>query len=457
MATVDLHDVQGNILRGYRGAFARHFLLGITELIGFRAWIREVIADGHAPSPKVSTAANWTNQPYLLNLAFTHDGLRKAGVNEPTLAAFPEAFRQGPANPDRAMAMGDFGPSSPGNWVFGSAGARSIHVIVSLYTLLHSEVTDLSHLLRQGFERAGLQELHFIEAAALPESRVHFGYRDDIAQPHIDGAPGERARDAQPDAATGDFLLGCDYRNSYGGNHLGDLPPRLGNNATFGAFRMLRQDVAAFESYIESAGKRWGLDAELVAAKLIGRWRNGVPLSLAPDLHSASVAEDRLNDFDYVPTIESPDRFDDSQGARCPIGAHIRRLNPRGSLAMGRPHSRRIVRRAMPFGSEWDGGANDMERGLVGWFLCANLEMQFEFIQQVWANQDIGTAGIRGTYDPLIGLQPQGGGRFTIPTGDGRDPIILEGLPQFVETRGSVYGFFPGVRGLHYLAELRND
>ena len=125
-------------------------------------------------------------------------------------------------------------------------------------------------------------------------------------------------------------------------------PRSSGNNGTYSAFRILRQDVGAFEQFLSLTAESWHLDPELVAAKLLGRWRNGVPLILSPD--TADPAHRRsprpsINEYDYAPGPDHPAQFDDDIGLRCPIGAHMRRLNPRGALVMGQPHSRRIVRR----------------------------------------------------------------------------------------------------------------
>ena len=108
----------------------------------------------------------------------------------------------------------------------------------------------------------------------------------------------------------------------------------------------------------------------------------------------------------------------------------------------------------MPYGPPYDpANPNDgAERGLVGLFICGDLEMQFEFILRVWANEDISTHGLRGTRDPLIGAQPPDGGQFVIRTDDSRDPIVFNGLPRLTQTRGSVYVLIPGIGGLRHLA-----
>ena len=80
--------------------------------------------------------------------------------------------------------------------------------------------------------------------------------------------------------------------------------------------------------------------------------------------------------------------------------------------------------------------------------------MQFEFLQKVWVNQDLPTYGLRGSREPILGEQPEHGGRYVIRTDDNRDPIILDNLPSFTATKGSVYVLTPGIGGLRFLASL---
>jgi deferrochelatase/peroxidase EfeB len=452
---LDLADIQGNILRGYAFPHARHFALGIGDGHGARAFI-----DGL----DVTSAEEWDEKPgECLNLGVTHDGLKELGVPQEVLDAFPLAFQQGPAaraagDPDfeRSVGLGDVGESAPEHWVLGSPGTPAVHLMVSLYTRGDDHRDAMSRLLRASFAEHRLTEISHHDADALPEGRVHFGYRDGIAQPRV--GIGNELRDMQPAAQVGDFLLGAGHTNVYRGNYLGDVPAALGDNATYGAFRILSQDVFGFEELLEAWGRGARMDKELVAAKLMGRWRNGVPLALSPDTPEPEppIPADRINEFDYGPEPGHPTFYDDSRGLRCPVGAHIRRLNPRGARVMGMPHSRRITRRAMPYGPELEPGQprDDVERGLVGYFICGDLEMQFEFIQRVWVNQDLSTNGLRGTREPFVGTQPDGGGRFTIRTTDARDPIVLSGMPNLVKTRGSVYCLLPGIAGLRHLVSL---
>lgn len=460
---LDLADIQGNILRGYAFPHARHFALAIDAGRG-REFIDSLLPGASGGELEVTTAEEWDEKPgECLNLGVTHAGLEKLGVPKKVLAAFPKAFQQGPAarasgDPDfkRSVGLGDVGDSAPKHWVLGGTKTPPVHLMVSLYTREDEHRDKMSELLRASFAKHRLTEISCHDADALPEGRVHFGYRDGIAQPRV--GVGNELPDMQPEVQSGDILLGAGHTNVYRGNYLGDIPAALGDNATYGAFRLLSQDVFAFEEMLEAWGRLAQMDKEVVAAKLMGRWRNGVPLTLSPDTPEPAppIPADRINEFDYGPEPGHSTFYDDSRGLRCPVGAHIRRLNPRGARVMGMPHSRRITRRAMPYGPELEPGQprDGIDRGLVGYFVCGDLEMQFEFIQRVWVNQDLSTNGLRGTREPFIGAQPDGGGRFTVRTADARDPIVLSGMPNLVTTRGGVYCLLPGIGGLRHLASL---
>ncbi len=522
---IDFGDVQGNILRGYRVQTARHFALRIGAPEKARAFLR--LLDANAPStfPCVTTALMFeraleqkttdNDDAWMLNIAFTWDGLSQLGVAQDTLAKFPRAFREGPAkravdkvdrekqmvdDPDKKnqaydpVGLGDVRRSHPDHWTLGNHAGRREHIILSLYNRKNNGARDVqSQQLRELFQQHDLSELSHYDADALPDGRVHFGYRDGIAQPHVEGVQttytpeDERQDDFEPSSRPGEFLLGKDYINQYDGNFRGDLPAELTDNGTYVAIRILEQDAIGFENFLRAVGERCNMSKELVAAKLMGRWRNGVPLMVSPDDPNTRLPPAQYNNFDYKPSPEHPTYYDDSDGLRCPIGSHVRRMNPRGSMAMGIPHSRRIIRRGMPYGPALDLGEGTKrpgyarvdtgirrptfqasfvpeespelvddrtERGLIGVFICGDLEFQYEFLLEVWANKDLAMAGLRNTRDPIVGAQRPQGGRYVIRTDDSRDPVVFDDLPTFVTTRGSVYGFMPGIDGIRYLAGL---
>jgi deferrochelatase/peroxidase EfeB len=458
--SIDTADVQGIVLQGYgrRYTCARHFFLGIGTGAGARAFVGELVDGDRDSGLEVRTGARWEQgeEPATcVNVGITWLGLQALGVPSAVLNQFPPAFQQGPAARAQIaegddVGLGDVGESAPERWIMGGPATLTVHMIVSLYAQDPADREHVTGALRDAFTKYRLIERSHRDAARLSRpDYVHFGYRDGIGQPRIDGGFGNERPDMQPDMPVGDLLLGCDYRNSFEGNYAGDLPAGLVDNATYGAFRILRQDVVAFERLLFEWGQAASMDPELVAAKLVGRWRNGVPLALSPSSDSL-LAEIRMDDFDYVTGANA-----DPLGLRCPIGAHARRLNPRGAVVMGKPHSRRLVRRNMPYGPDFEPNRpDDEERGLVGYFLCGDLENQWEFIQDVWVNEDLATHGLRGTREPIGGAQPGDDGSFTIRTEDERDPIRLTGLPNLVQTRGSAYCLLPGIGGLRHLASL---
>jgi len=188
-----------------------------------------------------------------------------------------------------------------------------------------------------------------------------------------------------------------------------------------------------------------------LAAKLIGRWPSGAPLVKYPDA-DPNAGTGRLNhenDFGYSQL--------DSAGLACPIGAHIRRANPRDSLgptpkaALVSANRHRLLRRGRSYGERLADPLVDdgKKRGL--YFICFNgdLERQFEFVQQTWLGSPV-FGGLYGETDSIIGTQPLGGGTMTIP----REPVRqrVHGLSRFVTVRGGAYFFLPGVRALKYLA-----
>jgi deferrochelatase/peroxidase EfeB len=219
---------------------------------------------------------------------------------------------------------------------------------------------------------------------------------------------GHNIPDAQPSSPAWNFVLLDDPAAPC------DLPARveLGHNASFGVFRALRQDVAAFVRFLDAnAGT---IDREVLAAKLCGRRRNGVPSVLSPDTDSPArpIPEDGLNNLDYVPSLDTASDIDDRRGEGCPIGAHTRRLNPRGQAVQGRGgHHHRIVWRGIPYGPVYDPVNLDdgQERGRLGFFINASIENQFEFLMSAWVNAGGFASGLPADEtDPLRGGQSAG-------------------------------------------------
>jgi deferrochelatase/peroxidase EfeB len=247
----------------------------------------------------------------------------------------------------------------------------------------------------------------------------------------------------------------------------------LGRNGTYLVIRQLRQDVQGFwQAMDERAG---GIDAERerLASQLVGRTLTGAPI--VADVSTGSAPD--LNAF----TFES-----DPAGHRCPIGAHIRRANPRtadlppggigavsqlirtlGLAAKARAQDlaasarfHRLIRRGREYGvritpEQALESLASPESGLHFVCLNANIQRQFEFVQSAWI---MGTKfnGLHEESDPLLGNRLPGaaGTRcdyFTMPRADGASRRLAN-LPQFVSVAGGAYFFLPGIRALRFLA-----
>ena len=455
---VELDDVQGNILRGYRAQHATHFLLGVIDAARARAWLADkATSDAGSPGEvlKLMSSKIWgigTKPELMVNVGLTYAGMVALEIRDSWRALFPEAFKQGPV--ERASDNFDVGENAPENWWLGGPGEeKGIHVVVSLYYKSGPEANfDAAAKALVGSLAGGGLDLLSRHDAAYHNGKSWFGYADGIANPRIAVAcpvPGAKV-DLQPATSAGEFVLGADYRNIYGGPSLGTLPAALATNGSFCAIRVLAQDTGSFQDFLIAEAARLNVRPDWLAAKLMGRWYDGAPLSRHPDIAPTDPHEHKRNDFDYGPSYEYPDTAMDHGGQRCPVGAHIRRSNPRTSRVAGARYTRRLMRRGMHYVKEiTDTQGTHEELGLFGMFICADLERQFEFIQRQWINGDRFTAGLSGARDPIIGTPLGENDAFEIPVPNG--PSLKVKLPQFVRTRGSLYLFMPGLRALRDL------
>jgi Dyp-type peroxidase family len=463
---LDLVDVQGIIARGYGNLSAACFvLLEINDPGATKAWLGATL-------DRV-TPGDARPEDTGLNLAFTATGLHKLGLAAETLAQFSGEFTAGMTTPHRQRILGDADDNAPVHWDWGGPTTRPVDVLLMLYAQHEARLSEHYAAEARGFAAGGLAELRKLDTAALDDFE-HFGFRDAISQPIVEGLG--RTGAAANTVKAGEFILG--YPNEYGlytdrpllaaSADPQDLLPAdpggsgardLGRNGTYLVFRQLRQDVRAFWQFMDQATARPDGSSELrartwLASKLVGRWPSGAPLTLRPDADDPAQAD--ANDFGYA--------RDDPHGFKCPIGAHIRRAHPRDSLdpdpgseesiAIDKRH--RILRRGRKYGSaiapaalmaEGAAAVTDEERGLHFICLSANIARQFEFVQHTWINNPK-FDGLYDDVDPLIG--PRLPGIFTIQAAPVRRRVL--GLPPFVSVRGGAYFFLPGIRALRYLA-----
>lgn len=406
------------------------------------------------------------------------------------LDSFPHAFTMGMTNQHRARVLGD-----TGRMVWGAA--EEIDVVLLLYAetpeLLDAEVSQWTgsfpgHVVRS--IRTGLKTKPEVRGRAMAEyvrpprsKHVYepFGFADGLSQPIIRGTSRYYRKDIDPMHVVnaGELILG--YPDNRGffpptpqvvagedpRNHLAStpkgLPERwpahatsaspsaqsrdLGRNGSFLVIRQIQQHVGAFWDYVEAQSGRTGIAAETIAAKMVGRWRNGSPLSRNPDGPSQRLD----NDFKYGE--------EDPQGRNCPFGAHIRRAMPRdrrnaaSQVEIDITNRHRILRAGRPYWASAD-DEDDHPHGLLFMVLNADIERQFEFVQQTWINapdfeclrNDMDSiAATPGNYP--ASSRPE----FTIPGGAGT--VTLSSIKPFTRVIGGGYYFMPGRRTLRFLSD----
>lgn len=462
MEKIEWEDVQRIVLSGFK-----HLPYSAYVLCRFRPeeraqkkkWLTDLAKRLTPVLPDPERKA----QP-AINLALTASGLRQLRIDEAALNSFSFEFLEGMAPPRAAGApiprrtniLGDLEASSPEFWDWGGWNEKTRHVDV-LLLLFAADETSLDQLIET--ETDAMQGVAdgdpiVLKGHLFPDTKEHFGYADGLSQPKIEGRPKKtnKAREKgtseiRPgsEVKPGEFLLG--YLNERRARITTGHGRDIRRNGTYLVFRQLEQDVPAFNAFLSDVAKNLGETEDWVAARLLGRWRDGVPL--VPERAVASVGSTK-NNFLYY--------YEDRAGLTCPIGAHIRRANPRDSLipdpvtALHLSKMHRIIRRGRPYGERWKPNGQERlgekaERGMLFIALNADIAGQFELIQHSWLNNSRFNGLYAGT-DPISHFS--GGESITIQS----RPANLH-IPRpapFVRVRGGAYFFLPGIRALHDIA-----
>jgi Dyp-type peroxidase family len=464
-------DIQGLILKGYGfKEEARYLLFRVSptaDLPALRKWLSQLELTSAAEGSRMSPPSG-----PLLNVAFTYQGLRALDLDEQLCSSFSTPFVQGSDDAYRARVNGDLGESAPERWRWGS-GDKTPHLMLAVFDD-KAKIEDGAKRYRLEAEGVGLELLldEGLKGGTLPGRKEHFGFRDGIAQPVVRGSG--RAEMEANTVDAGEFLLG--HIDGYG--NVTDSPVSssgfaFGFNGSYLVFRQLKQDVEEFWRYCAADRSK---QPAVVAAKMVGRWPSGASLVRHPDEDPDDPRFADEDNFGYLATSAENDRY----GARCPFGSHVRRSNPRDwqlgmnpEESMGLSNLHRIIRRGRPYGPpiaetmkpdeilqnviSLTGAAADEERGMQ--FICfnANIDRQFEFVQQQWCNNPK-FAGLVSDADPLLGpTRPHRelGLRqhsFTSQTDVRKelDPRCTE-MKRFVSVVGSAYFFMPSLPAVRLL------
>jgi Dyp-type peroxidase family len=438
---LEVSDIQATILRPrpspYKGEYV---VLRIDDAVQGREMLRRII-------PYVAPAEEWwvPSIPAWLGIAFSYQGLKALGLPQASLDSFPEEFRQGMAA--RAEILRDIGDNAPANWEY-PFGTSDAHVALAIYSTDDNSLEAVLEQARQCHSNLPqISVVYRMKFSELPDGRNPFGFKDGLHNPHVEGSGANPPLGYDTIVKAGEFIMG--YPDELGQTATSPEPEVLRHNGTFIAVRKFHTKVAPFRKFLREQASS-PQEEELIAAKLVGRWRSGAPLVLAPEHDDPKLGTDpnRNNDFSYS---------DDMQGLKCPFSAHIRRLNPRDALkndlvAVNLHH---VLRRATNYGPPLPEGVledDGVQRGGVFLLIGAHIKRQFEFLQSQWVT-DGDFIGHGREQDPILG-NSQGDGIFTIP----KRPIRrrLHGLPRFVTVLGGEYCFMPGLRALKWLA-ARDD
>ena len=472
---LDLDQIQGDVLEGLQKNVEIFLFFEIVNKTYFKHILRRYISDQITSTQQVIDRQMTIEHRKRFDQARSDRfqglnlGLTKNGMTQLTTAGRPTldpAFERGADHQDTIAALSDpprsawlkeflsgrvdgvflvTGPDRP-SVMFHSNELKSL--LGSSIKLVYSEV---------GSARPGAERTH-----------EHFGFLDNISQPGIRGLTRPSQARYRPDQGLpgqdliwpGEFVFGYPGQRPDHPTKQGRPPDMAApwmRDGSFMVFRRLEQKVPEFRKFVAEQAARLAMDPQLLAARMVGRWRSGAPLELASLRDDPTLGGDnnRNNDFEF-----GDDRFQ----RKCPYAAHIRKAYPRDDTASEAEVQRhRIVRAGIAFGPEVAPGETTTrhERGLM--FVCyqTSIERQFEFIQKNYANNPDFVSGKKRSggggavvpgFDPIIGQAPGNGARQmdepypNYPAGSRRTTLAIP--EQFVKLTAAAYFFMPSITAL---------
>ena len=435
---LELDDIQHLLLTRAPALTGRYEFLSFRDGAGGRAWVSAIKENVHSAA---SMRATVDHDKRWVSAAFTWNGFARWDWMSIRYRHFRRSSSRAWRRGRRCSAMP---AATPRHWVGGLANP-DLHAIVILFARDDAEhdrcVSEHKQLIASC---PGVEVLSVLDLHAIPPfnyAHEHFGYRDRLSEPAIEGNGDEPTPGTGEPLKPGEFILG--YPDEHGVIADSPQPEILARNGSYMAYRRLEEHVGKFRDFLRQHGET-AEEQELIAAKLMGRWRSGAPLVLAPEqgrsrARRRHAAEQRLHLQGLGPAwLCGPAWLAHSADESSRHGANINR--------------RRMIRRGATYGPPLPEGAPDdgVERGIAAFVICASLIRQFEFAQNVWTN-DRNFNELGNERDPIIGTQ-DGTLEFKIPKRPIRKKIV--GLPAFTTLRGGAYFFLPGLKALGYLASL---
>jgi Dyp-type peroxidase family len=474
-ATLDLDDTQGDVVIGMQKDVENFIFFKITNKLPFKALVKQHVVGRITSAQRVNQQelmierrkklGRKTREGFRgLSLGFTKDGLTE--LIGPGRAQLDPAFERG-ADDQQTIATLNDPPRSA--WarefvsdridgIFLVSGRDRTSVMLECNVLLGLLGASIKVIYSEiGNTRPGAERGH-----------EHFGFLDGISQPGIRGLtqasnPRYKPNEGLPGQDLiwpGEFVFGYPGQDPEDPVKEGARPEMAAawmRNGSYMVFRRLEQKVPEFRKFVADRAARLGMDRELLAARMVGRWKSGAPLELAPLRDNPPLGSDDAhnNDFEFG---------DDPFQRKCPYGAHIRKAYPRDDTASKAEVQRhRIIRAGIPFGPEVAAGerTTKQSRGLM--FVCyqTSIERQFEYIQKNYANNPNSVPGkerpggggmVTPGFDPIIGQAPGNSAREmdepfpNYPAGSRRTTLAIP--EQFVKLTAAAYFFMPSISAL---------
>ncbi|HEX6376063.1 MAG TPA: hypothetical protein VFZ91_10125 [Allosphingosinicella sp.] len=451
---VDTSDLQAMVLGNIAGyQLVRHLIFAAPDAGALRRFLprlRPLILFGtNKPTPARGWVANISLAPGAM-----------AALMPPDLYARLESSFRAPPDAER---LGDVGASAPAHWWEGQFNGREVSCFVHLHAVNAAQLEAATAAILSEAAAAGLVEKiprasggrldgHFLGFGPVGKgARLHFGYVDGLSNGKIawSGPPTpERPVDFRS------VVIGY-YSDDFPCAPARDPAAQVLRDSSYLVFRWVYQDVATFERFLSEKGPPLfpALPAaaarERLAAKMMGRWRDGTPLCLSPDQPAPERGEEA---FAFA---------DDPQGLACPVSSHIRVMNPRDQQLSGMAATTgvpQIVRRGMPYGPELEGEADDgADRGILGLFVCASIREQFMRLA-AWGQRNNFSDAFPAhghDQDALIGNRAVAGATrsFRVPPGPAGGGTVTD-LPDFIRTKATQYLLMPSGQTLTRLVPL---
>jgi len=433
-----LADIQGNILKGHGKDRVRLLFIEFTaEAALARKWLHAFGTGMVTPaSEQDRQAANWLTleeDSVFANLFLTSRGYRYLGVDDAQMPS-DSRFRAGMLGSQAAL-------QDPPGSEWDPPYDPETHPIHAMVLLAASTATALER--RSNYVETSLAPLARVrpqagqmirekaasQAGATERYVEHLNFLDGRSQPlffrkHLDEEAQSGGIDKYDPSAPLSLVLVKEPDQADG---------RPNGYGSYLVYRKLEQNVRGFKEREHELGDD---DRQRIGAMVVGRFENGTPIELAPR-DSLTTAP---NNFNYD---------DDPAGRKCPLFAHIRKVNQRTPDSRQHRIARRgatydDIGRAAPPTDEAQTFDQMPDAGVGLLFMCfqSSIENQFEYLQQSANDPNFPIVG--AGMDPLAGQAgTQGKAALQWPRQWDADTTVGLSFGSFVRLKGGEYFFAP--------------